>query len=139
MKEEQVQVLIAKYRIYLNGALSRRGFVLGCSAAALAASLGVLAVKEKIFLPTIDQGQFLVRVDMPVGTRLDVTDRVMGKVEAAMAGMAEIKGTLVRVGSNSEESIEALGAHQAECLVDLDRENFSDSTEKVILLLNKKN
>ncbi|OGR87840.1 MAG: hypothetical protein A3A86_00350 [Elusimicrobia bacterium RIFCSPLOWO2_01_FULL_60_11] len=138
LKEEQVQVLIAKYRIYLNGALSRRGFVLGCSAAALAASLGVLAVKEKIFLPTIDQGQFLVRVDMPVGTRLDVTDRVMGKVEAAMAGMAEIKGTLVRVGSNSEESIEALGAHQAECLVDLDRENFSDSTEKVILLLKKK-
>lgn len=138
LKEEQVEAMIGRYRGYLVTALSHRRAVMGWSAAALAASLVIFMMKEKIFMPSIDQGQFLVKVDMPVGTRLEVTNRVMGKVEAAMKNLHEIKGSLVRVGSSSEESIEALGAHQAECLITLDRKKFSGSTEKVILLLKKK-
>ncbi len=138
LTEGQTQAMLDKYRKLLEKALENRKAVMRFSVIAFVISLAILGFKEKIFLPKIDQGQFLVKVNMPMGTRLEVTNRVMSRVEKATGEMQEVKDTLVRVGSSSEESIEALGSHQGECIVSLDRKKFSGATEDAILILRKK-
>ena len=135
LTEERTLKLIESYRRLLYFSMDRKRKVFILAWGMFLASLGLLALKERIFLPKIDQGQFLVRVNMPVGTRLEVTDRVMGKIEKVLAGMGGITDTLVRVGSSAQESIESLGGHQGECVVTLDRKKRKGPTEDTIVQL----
>ena len=100
-------------------------------------SFVIFYFKNKIFMPSVDQGQFLIKVNMPIGTRLDVTDRVVFKIESLLSKMDGVKDTLIRVGATAEESIDALGSHQGECVVNLDLEQLK-STEKFILIFKEK-
>ncbi len=103
-------------------------------------SLGLLGFQDKVFMPQFDQGQFLLKVQMPVGTRLEITDEVMRKVERVIKGVsvrgaAPIKDVTVSVGSNNSESVDALGAHQAQAIISLDRKLAS--TDEVIAELKR--
>ncbi len=99
------------------------------------ASFGLLATQDKVFMPQFDQGQFLLKIQMPVGTRLEVTDRVMTKVERVIGGIKGIKDVTVSVGSNNSESVDALGQHQAQAIIALDRKIIS--TDDVIAALKR--
>lgn len=72
-----------------------------------------------IFMPKMDQGQFLVQLTMPIGTRLDVTNMVASKMESALAN---IKGVdvMANVGSaQEEEELDALKTNEAQIVVTL--------------------
>lgn len=86
----------------------------------LALSLFILATVNQEFLPKVDQGQFSVKVNMPPGTKLEVTDRVTRRIEQKLLKTPEVKYLTVNVGSSKEatsESVETLGANQSETLV----------------------
>lgn len=86
----------------------------------LALSLFILATVNQEFLPKVDQGQFSIKLDMPPGTKLDVTDRVTRKIEKRLLGAPDIKYVTVNVGSSKEataEAVETLGSNQSETLV----------------------
>ncbi|MFH1282385.1 MAG: efflux RND transporter permease subunit [bacterium] len=76
---------------------------------------------EKKFLPTIDEGQFLINVDLPIGSRLEVTNRVVKRIEDEIKNLAQIKSLMVQVGATSEQAIETLRPSQAQIVINIYR------------------
>lgn len=86
---------------------------------------------DKEVLPKVDQGQFLVKVDMPVGTRLEVTNEIATVVENLLLKMKEVESTAVTIGSakgkKEEVKVETLRPSQAMILVGLKKKRRSSS------------
>jgi len=75
-------------------------------------------------MPRVDQGQFIIKVNLTPGTRLGVTDSVVKKIEVQLFTFPEIKDVTLSIGSSKEKSsagqnIETLGSHQAQIVVSL--------------------
>ncbi|MBU4488938.1 MAG: efflux RND transporter permease subunit, partial [Candidatus Omnitrophica bacterium] len=69
-------------------------------------------------------GQFMIKVDMPAGTKLDVANKVARSIENTILKMKYVKTVSTTVGSNKEESassgnIEMLQSNQAQIAVSL--------------------
>ncbi len=84
-------------------------------------------------LPHVDQGQFLVKVNLPVGSRLEATDEVVKTIEIEAKKIPEIKNVTVTVGSSSsskvgEVAVETLRQYQALILIDLDKKRKRSSS-----------
>ena len=60
------------------------------------------AEAPKEFMPKMDQGQFIVQLAMPIGTRLDVTNNVATKLERILQNFNGVN-VMVNVGSAQEE------------------------------------
>ncbi|MBX6378289.1 MAG: efflux RND transporter permease subunit, partial [Clostridia bacterium] len=86
------------YRRAIDWALRHRRLVLAASAAAFVASLGLLPLVGTELFPQTDQGQFTIRIDMPKGTSLEETDRVVRQVEAAVLRLPELDAAFANVG-----------------------------------------
>jgi len=95
----------------------------------------ILPTLEKEVLPKVDQGQFLVKVDMPLGTRLEVTDRVCDRIEKLLKGVPEVKDIAVTIGSEKggkgQIKVDTLRASQAIILVTLNKERKRPSADIV--------
>ena len=78
---------------------------------------------DREVLPKADQGQFNLRINLPPGTRLEVTDRVTQRVEKILQAVLEVRDVTVTIGSSkekkAEELVETLGSHQGEIFVTL--------------------
>jgi len=97
-------------------------------------SLSLLRHIGKEFMPKVDEGQFTVRLDMPSGTKLDVTDEVSKRIGREIFGMHSVKTVSATVGSNKEDTsssgaVEMLKDNQAQIVVSLkeDREISTDA------------
>lgn len=55
-------------------------------------------IKQKFF-PAAERAQFVIEIDLPLGTRLETTDAVARRVEAALAGDARLSGHATFVGT----------------------------------------
>lgn len=86
-------------------------------------SMCLFLVVDKEFMAPIDQGQFIIKVDMPTGTVLEATDSVVRKIEGSLFAVPEVETVSVSIGSTKgkvgEEAIEALGSHQGQIMVNL--------------------
>jgi len=108
-------------------------------------SMLILLGTERQFLPRVDQRQFIIKVDLPPGTRLEVTDSVVKKVEQLLFPLPETKDVTVNIGSpeqkssSEETAVQTLGSHQAQIMVNLRRKskkaNIRRSTDDVIQYL----
>lgn len=84
----------------LIGPIVRRP-ALSLAAAALSVPAGLLllpAIKQKFF-PTAERAQFVIEIDMPLGTRLEATDAVVRAAERALKGDPRITRFAAFVGS----------------------------------------
>jgi HAE1 family hydrophobic/amphiphilic exporter-1 len=85
----------------------------------------ILSNTERQFMPRVDQRQFIVKVDLSPGTRLEITDRVVKTIEQILLSIKETKDVTVNIGSSeektasSETAIQALGSHQSQIMVNL--------------------
>ena len=79
--ERWFKALDGMYRDLLGWALSHRKIVVGVAALLFGLTLLLLRVVGTEFMPTMDRGQFMGTVELPVGTRLTVTDSVMMQIE----------------------------------------------------------
>lgn len=86
---------------------------------------------EKEVLPKVDQGQFLVKVEMPLGTRLEITDRVCTRIENTLKEIPEIQDIAVTIGSEKGSKgavkLDTLRPSQAIILVTLKKERKKPS------------
>jgi HAE1 family hydrophobic/amphiphilic exporter-1 len=65
------------------------------------------------FLGTTEQSKFTVFIEMPTGTKLDVTDKIVKKVEALVKELPEVKSFSARVDPwSSKVYVELLGLAQ---------------------------
>ncbi|MBN1871725.1 MAG: efflux RND transporter permease subunit [Candidatus Omnitrophica bacterium] len=95
----------------------------------------------KEFMPKVDEGQFMIKVDMSPGTKLDITDRVSKRIEDAISDMPGTLNVSATIGSNKDEStasgsVEMLKENQAQIVVNLAKEREL-STDEFIQRLNE--
>ncbi len=87
------------------------------------ASLGLLFKLDKEFMPKMDQRQFIIKLAMPMGTKIEITDRASKEIENLLLKIPEVEKVTLNIGSNKEampeETIEILGSHQADFMVSL--------------------
>ncbi len=87
-------------------------------------SLVIFRSMDTEVLPKVDQGQFLLKINLPVGSRLEATDEVVKIVEQEARNIKEIENITVTIGSSSstkagEVSVETLRQYQALVLMNL--------------------
>lgn len=91
--------------------------------ALLIVSIFTLKGLDRETLPRVDQGQFILRVNLPPGTRLESTDKVAGRIERVLQATPEVRDVTITMGSSkekrAEELLETLGSNQAQLLVNL--------------------
>lgn len=104
-----------------------------------ASSFFIFPMLEKEVLPKVDQGQFIVKVDMALGTRLEVTDRVCRRFEEILKEIPEVEGVAVTVGSEKgsrgQVQIDTLRPSQALILVTLKKDRKRPSSDVVVELM----
>jgi HAE1 family hydrophobic/amphiphilic exporter-1 len=100
-------------------ALRHRRAVLKAAIAINLVSFVVLFFVRREVMPDVDQNQFAVNVRLPTGARLDVTDRVVRKIEGEISALPETVHRNVVVGSPDRGGADALGPHEARIVVDL--------------------
>lgn len=106
-------------------------------------SIGILMSSERQFLPRVDQRQFIVKADLPPGSRLEITDSVVKKIERLLLRLPETKDVTVNIGSSEEKTsgeettLQTLGSHQAQIMVNLKKKSKKTprSTDEVIQYL----
>ncbi|MEN0057331.1 MAG: efflux RND transporter permease subunit [Bdellovibrio sp.] len=67
-------------------------------------SLGTIAFIPKTFLPSPDNGEFMVNVELPVGSSLMATSQFTEKVEGVFNGDPSVDVVLTVVGTTNNES-----------------------------------
>ncbi|HOW88277.1 MAG TPA: efflux RND transporter permease subunit, partial [Candidatus Omnitrophota bacterium] len=108
---------------------------------ALASTFLLIPTIDREVLPKVDQGQFYVKVDMPLGTRLGVTDDICKRLEEMLRSEKAVQDISVAIGSEKtsrgEIKIETLRPSQALILVTLDKKRKQPSS-KIVAGLTKK-
>jgi hydrophobic/amphiphilic exporter-1 (mainly G- bacteria), HAE1 family len=130
------------YARTLKNFLAHKGKGLGIIFLTFVLSLCLLMAIGKEFMPKVDEGQFLIKLDMSAGTKLDVTNEITRRVEQVILGMKYVKTVSATVGSNKEEStsagsVEMLQPSQAQIVISLQPKR-NISTDKFIQDLKNK-
>ncbi len=79
--------------------LSNRGIVLWVAVVIFFASFGLLNGMEKELMPQVDESFISLRLNTPVGTSLEFTDRKVREVEAVLKQFPEIVLAITTVGT----------------------------------------
>ncbi len=87
------------------------------------ASLFIFNLLEKELMPKTDQGQFVVKIDMPVGTKLTETNKIVVKIEDEIQKYPYVSSISSIVGSTKGESakdvVKRLASHQGQLIINL--------------------
>jgi len=97
--ERSLTAIEDSYRGLLSLVMRHRAVVmLGCLAV-LGLSLPLYNQLGSELLPSVDEGMMYIRLEMPVGTRLDVTDRVLDDIERTVHATApDVQAMFARTG-----------------------------------------
>ena len=82
--------LAARYLKILEPALHHRAWVMGGSLILFVASLSLIGLLPQEFVPRQDTGRFSVGYTLPIGTSLEVTNRMSLQVESYLSSRTEI-------------------------------------------------
>jgi len=121
--------IIHIYSKLLSTCLAHKSLITIVVLALFAISFLLLSTTRREFMPKIDQGEFIIKVNMPTGARLQVTDSVTRTIEELLRKIPEVKDITATVGSSSENVLEVLGSHQAQVVVKLYRGELPKTTK----------
>ncbi|MHB2155450.1 efflux RND transporter permease subunit [Calditrichota bacterium GD2] len=97
--QKAIEKLTQYYRKGIAFSLRHRVFTLLLAGIILAASLAVIFPRlDVVLLPVINQGQFEVQMELPVGTKLEKTIEVTTKIEKKILQMPEVEKTFTVIG-----------------------------------------
>ncbi|HUD73368.1 MAG TPA: efflux RND transporter permease subunit [Dongiaceae bacterium] len=86
------------YGRWLGPALRHRGLVMIAAGVVFVASLGVLTFMRRELVPSQDLSRFMMRLQTPVGSSVDYTDRLTQRAEAFLASRGEVYRYFTVVG-----------------------------------------
>jgi HAE1 family hydrophobic/amphiphilic exporter-1 len=90
----------ARYGRALAWSLTHRKWVVILAAITFIMSFVMLPFVKMEFIPSSDQGQFSISIEMPNGTKLDDTNQVAVEVERALAQIPEVETYMATVGGS---------------------------------------
>ncbi|MFH1680561.1 MAG: efflux RND transporter permease subunit, partial [Candidatus Eisenbacteria bacterium] len=88
-----------RYDRFLRGALRRPGRTLGTALALFLASFAGLRFIDTELLPPISEGEFFFEANLPEGTPIEATDRVMMRMEEMVEAEDAVERSYTTVGS----------------------------------------
>jgi len=94
----------------------------------------IIFKQDRELLPKVDQGQFMIKIDLPTGSKLDITNEIVKKVELYILGLEDTQSVAVSVGSDQsaalgQAEVNLLESHQSEILVNLKPERKKSTAE----------
>lgn len=92
------------YGRLLRWALSHRKTVIGGTALLLIASVVLLPVVGAEFIPAMDQGQISISIELPQGSVLAETEKVVQQVERVVQQVPELEQVYISMGSSGPVS-----------------------------------
>jgi len=112
--EDWFQALIRRYERILTWSLHHKAVTIGGGVLIFFASMLLFLVIKTEFLPEMDQGQVQGTIEMPVGTRMEVTDEVLRQAEKLLEkDVPETQVYLARSGTSPYAGISlAFGQEQ---------------------------
>ncbi|WP_457565325.1 efflux RND transporter permease subunit [Caldithrix abyssi] len=126
--QKAIEKLTQSYRKGIAFSLRHRVFTLLLAGIILAASLAVIFPRlDVVLLPVINQGQFEVQMELPVGTKLEKTIEVTTKIEKKILQMPEVEktftviGQAVRIGETKSNSAKITVDVKSRFLEQIDR------------------
>lgn len=102
-------------------------------------SLLVVHFLDAELLPKVDQGQFLIKVTLPTGTILEVTEMHVSDIEKSALALKDVESTAVSIGSErggAGSLMGGLGSHQGQILVTL-KSNRRSSSRQIVEKLER--
>jgi HAE1 family hydrophobic/amphiphilic exporter-1 len=134
-KERLVGVLAALYRAQRKGVLyvmRNRLKVLLAAFIAFAVSLFLFTKLGMEFLGTTEQNKFTIFIELPTGTKLEVTDGIVKRVEALVKEIPEVKNFSSRVEPwSSKVYVELVGINKRKRSVSEVIESLRPKTDKI--------
>ena len=109
------------YNQTLAFALNKPSRVLSWAGGAFLISVIVLFFIPKSLFPDMESDQIILRLDMPMGSSLETTNKTALRIESAIKEVRDVEHRSVTVGSIPQEGLQPLGTNQAQIVVDLDR------------------
>ncbi|MCX5692892.1 MAG: efflux RND transporter permease subunit [Candidatus Omnitrophica bacterium] len=106
-------------------------------------SMVIFRFLNQEFMPKIDQREFVMKVNLMTGARLEITDSAIKKIEKKLLNNKDVDSVAVTIGSSKEKTmgdvVETLGSHQANIIVNLKKgkEKGKLSTSQIIQNLKK--
>lgn len=125
---------------YINGKIlslfmNNKTFGLLIVGAVFLGSLGLLGTVNRELMPKVDTGKFTLKVDLPTGTKLEITNNVCKKIEDVLLKQKEIYSVNTIVGSakrtSAEAAYETLGSHQGQITISLKKDRKITTAEFV--------
>ncbi len=92
----------ALYKSSLESALNHRARVVAASVLALFFAVFLLGKVGGEFMPTLDEALITIEIEMPPGSSLDETDRVMKEIESKLEKIPETISVLASVGGENK-------------------------------------
>lgn len=142
-KEEPkaIKKLRGFYSMLNSKFIEQRGRYLLLTLVIFLVSLLIFVMLDKELMPKVDQSQFVIKIDMPAGTRLVITNNVSEKIEKILKTFPDVYSINVTVGSTQESTtrnvLERLGSNQAEIAVNLKAKRKLKSADIVQLIKAK--
>jgi multidrug efflux pump subunit AcrB len=96
---EQFNRLLDFYESWVRRALKRPGLTVALLSGVFVLSLAIYPLMGLAFFPKTDAGQFTINLKVPTGTRIEITDQYVAKVEDLIRNSVEGKD-LKRIVSN---------------------------------------
>ena len=97
--EKSLNAIEAGYRWLLSRVMRHRAVVILSCLVVLGLSLPLYGQLGSELLPSVDEGMMYVRLELPVGTRMDVTDRVLADIEQTVHATApDVQAMFARTG-----------------------------------------
>ena len=93
-----IQTILRRYEPLLRFSLRRPQLILIATAALFVAGLASARLMGSEFLPRVDDGYVIAKVKMPTGTSVQETDRVLARIEEALADVPDVKQTFRLTG-----------------------------------------
>jgi len=140
-KEILSSPLMEKIKVWylpkLHYSLAKPRKVWGMIIGAFVLSIFILSLLPREFMPHVDADQFVIKLTMPNGTRLDKTNEITGLLDEKARSLKEVEHATVTVGSSSDSGLVLLGKNESRILVDLAKKRKRRTAEVMAELREK--
>jgi len=108
--EQALEHMDDGYRRMLHKALNHRGIVVGLAAASVVAAALIFPTLATEFTSQTDEGQVNVNVELAQGTRIEITDPVLKRIEESLAQLVpEATTVIVQAGAGGGNNFQGGG------------------------------
>lgn len=129
--------LEAFYRRALAGALQLKGLTIAVTLTAAAVCFALLPRLGADVIPAMSQGEFYVEVQLPVGSAIEQTDKVLTKLAALAAEQTVVKRSYAQAGTGAQMTVDPSigGSHWGRLNIVLQPGSSPEQEQQVVATL----